>query len=97
MSRNNSCGVALFSAYSAGSLPQFSVIPITRRILIGIYFPFQAWMPSAKTRVNHVNFNELLLCCEQHGGSDVLLEFFQVSWLVVFCLLLLLLSLMTMV
>lgn len=43
-------------------------------------FPFQDWTPCATIRINHVDFNKLLLCCEQHIGSDVLLELYQVGW-----------------
>ncbi|CBJ29284.1 pentatricopeptide repeat-containing protein, putative [Ectocarpus siliculosus] len=38
----------------------------------------QEWRPTKTTRINHKNFNELLLCCQQHGGTDVGLEFYRI-------------------
>lgn len=46
-----------------------------------VSIPFQDWTPSKTTRINHAELNDLLLCCEEHGGPDALLECYQVSWL----------------
>lgn len=58
-----------------------SAHPLLLFILVNMDgFPFQDWTPCATIRINHVDFSKLLLCCEQHIGSDVLLELYQVGW-----------------
>lgn len=41
--------------------------------------PTQDWRPTETTRINFVIFNALLLCCHRHGGSEMMLEMYQVS------------------